>query len=66
MSRESYLPESLMAKYNPKEPVVTTKKPTTPTKGPATPAQIPDGGATASLFSMALVGTALMRRKLAA
>jgi hypothetical protein len=59
-----YTPESLVQNITPKSPTgsVVTRKPL-----PAgSPASVADGGATTSLLGMALLGTALMKRKFAA
>jgi hypothetical protein len=66
-SNDRYMPASLVTKFNPHTP----KEPSQPTtsaggKTPAGTATVADGGATAGLFGIALLGTGLMKRKLAA
>ena len=62
-----YTPTSLNTTYRPPTPhpaPAPPKKPTTPTSGGGThPASVADGGTTFGLFGIALLGTAMMKRK---
>jgi hypothetical protein len=67
MRRDGYTPESLDSNYDPKAATgLHRRTPPTGGKGTGDPATVPDGGATAGLFGIALMGTALMKRKLTA